>query len=441
MTNIYVRSTDGNNSSSGFTWVDARATVAGASLIDVAGDSIYVSSNHAESTASSVSISLAGTVVSPTRVICVLDNAEPPTAVSTTATVSTTGSGAITFSGAAFYVYGLRINAGVGITASVSINLNNTVGARAAYEDCAFAFSATGAGSRLEVVSAAGQLTTFEGCAISFASTSQRLYVNHAGTFLWNGGAIDSVSSAITGLFGAGASGSRAIVSGVDLSRGAATMNLFTAGISGVFGLIRNCRMPASWSGSLTTGTLAMSERYEMYNCDSTDTNYRLWIAAYCGSIKSETTVVRAGGASDGATPLSWAMTSNDNAKSPLLFTLASPEIVRWNDTTGSAITVTIEIVSNEPLDNKQCWIEVQYLGTAGYPLGSLISSAPANLLGLSTALASSSEEWATAGITGPWRQKISVTFTPQERGYVHAVVRLAEPNTKVYVDPLLTIT
>ena len=217
-------------------------------------------------------------------------------------------------------------------------------------------------------------------------------------------------------------------------------MSLFNAGNFSAFGVIRNCRLPVSWSGSLSVNVLSFNERYEMYNCDSSDTNYRLWIADYNGSIKSETSVVRTGGASDGATPLSWVMVSNEKTIFPL-FALASPEIVRWNDTTGSAITVTIEIVSNEPLGNKQCWIEVQYLGTNGLPLSSFISSAPADLLSLATALASSSEEWATAGITGPSRQKISVTFTPQERGYVHAVVRLAEPNTTVYVDPLLTIT
>ncbi len=178
-----------------------------------------------------------------------------------------------------------------------------------------------------------------------------------------------------------------------------------------------------------------------MHNCDDGDTNYRLWVEDYAGSIKQETTIVRSGGASDGTTSLSWKMVSSANAEYPLIV-LDSPEIVQWNDTTGSAITVTVEIITdNVTLTDAECWLEVQYLGTSGYPLSTFISDAKADVLATAANQTTSTETWTTTGLTTPTKQKLSVTFTPQEKGFLHAVVKLALLSTTVYVDPLLVVT
>lgn len=178
-----------------------------------------------------------------------------------------------------------------------------------------------------------------------------------------------------------------------------------------------------------------------MYNCDSADTNYRLWIQDYTGSVVSETTVVRSGGASDGATAISWKMTSTANAVYPHL-TLSPCEIVTWNETVGSAITATIEIVTdNVTLTDGECWVEVTYLGTSGTPLGASVNDAKADVLATAANQTTSTETWTTTGLTTPVKQKLSVTFTPQEKGFIHAVVRLAKASTIVYVDPKLVIT
>lgn len=178
-----------------------------------------------------------------------------------------------------------------------------------------------------------------------------------------------------------------------------------------------------------------------MHNCDATDTNYRLWEETYAGSTKQETTVVRTGGASDGTTPLSWRLASNTLAEYPTLVH-ESPEIVRWNETIGSAITATIEILTdNVTLTDAECWLEVQYLGTSGFPLSLFISDAKADILATAANQTTSTEAWTTTGIGTPVKQKLSVTFTPQEKGFIHAVVKLAKPSTTVYVDPELTVT
>jgi len=97
---VYLRSSDGNNADSGATWALAKATLAdtggtGALTAAGAGGTVYVSDNHAETQATTMTLASPGTAASPVRIICVDDAAEPPTARAITATVSTTGPAAL----------------------------------------------------------------------------------------------------------------------------------------------------------------------------------------------------------------------------------------------------------------------------------------------------------------------------------------------------------
>ena len=184
-----------------------------------------------------------------------------------------------------------------------------------------------------------------------------------------------------------------------------------------------------------------MGYRMEMYNCDSADTNYRLWVRDYSGDTTSETTIIRTGGANDGTNGLSWKMASTANAEFPGIV-LRSPEIVQWNETTGSSKTATVEVVTDGvTLTDADCWLEIQYLGTSGYPRGSFADDSVANVLATPANQTTSTETWTTTGLSSPTKQKLSVTFTPQEKGFIHAVVKLAKASTTVYVDPKLTVT
>lgn len=179
-----------------------------------------------------------------------------------------------------------------------------------------------------------------------------------------------------------------------------------------------------------------------MYNCDDGDTNYRLWIEEPFGNVKDETTLVRTGGASDGTTPLSWKMTTGAEAKWPINY-LATDEIVIWNETTGSAITATVEILHDSAtnLTDREIWLEASYLGDASYPLGTPISDRAADILASAADQADSSETWTTTGMTNPNTQKLSVTFTPQQKGYVSLTVHLAKASYTVYVCPKVAVT
>jgi hypothetical protein len=172
-----------------------------------------------------------------------------------------------------------------------------------------------------------------------------------------------------------------------------------------------------------------------MFNCDSATTNYRYYVYAWGGSIQTETTIVRTGGASDGTTPISWKIVTDTNADlyAPLLL----DPIQQWNDTSGSSKTATIYLTSNTALDNSKIWVELEYANSSGAPLGAVTSSKVARL-GTATALTTDSSTW---GGSTTYKYKIAITFTPQAKGLVTARVQVGVTSTTIYVDPLMTIT
>jgi hypothetical protein len=181
----------------------------------------------------------------------------------------------------------------------------------------------------------------------------------------------------------------------------------------------------------------AYNQTIDLRNCDSGATGYRNEWYRREGTITTETTITRTSGATDSHQAVSWKVVSTSAAS--LLDTFDFPPISQWNDTTGSSKTATIEIVGSASLNNDDLWVELDYLGSSGSPLGSLVSSNKATLLTANAAITTSTATWNSSQAT-PVYQKLQVTFTPQMAGLVVARVRLAKVSTTVYVDPLITI-
>lgn len=444
MANIYVRSTDGSDADSGSTWALAKATITGAAAIDAAGDTIYVSQSHAESTAAAITFALAGTLTSPTKLLCGNDGAEPPTAVAATGSVTTTGASNITITGVA-YIEGLVFSAGSGSASIYGIVQASADGNYQSYKNCQFIVVGTHTNGSVTVGSGSSAVESsvrWDNCDVKFAAAGQSIKPTQC-RFHWQGGSLLSGGTSPTNLIAVQADQLDILVENVDLSNASAGINLFSPGTAGAGkAVIRNCKLPASWSGSLGSPT-AFNTRLEMHNCDATDTNYRLWVEDYAGSIKSETTVVCTGGASDGTTPFSFKMATSSAAEYPavLLESIELPAI--WNDTTGSSKTVTVEFVHDSVtnLTDAEIWLEVSYLGTAGVPLGTIINDAKADVLATAADQADSSAAWTTTGLTNPNTQKLSVTFTPEEKGYLQAKVIMAKASYTAYIDPRLTVS
>src|SRR3990172_7419949 len=315
MANKYVRSTDGNDADDGTTWALADATLTGAAAADAAGDVIWVSQVHAESTATAITFNWAGTAAAPTRVICGNDAAEPPTALATTATVTTTTDiDHITIVNAGYaYIYGITFNAGEGIatTAHIIANAGPSV---VVLENCNLNLATTGASSRIKPAEQQNGLTKLVNCGFQFSNTGQGFEFNTAAGVnsrtIISGGSILS-DAAITTLIKATNIGLNLLIEGCDLSNGAAAMDIGTSTESNCLVLLRNCKMPASWSGSINSATPGPGSVWQLHNSDSADTNYRYEKKTQFGTITHETTIVRTGGASDGITALSHKMGSN----------------------------------------------------------------------------------------------------------------------------------
>lgn len=444
MANIYVRSSDGDNADNGSTWALAKATLAGAAAIDAAGDNIYLSQAHSESTPGAVTIALAGTNANPVKVVCVNDAAEPPTAVATTALVKSTTTGTMIIQGAAYFK-GITFECSTGAVNGV-FSVNGDVNGRIQiYEDCNLSNLATGAGAIINIgatgaANADPNKTILKNCGVKVSATGAAIVL--FGELQWLGGSLLSGTAPTTVLFKPPTI-RPALFYGdsLDFSNLNAACSLFLATSHGRW-VIANSKLPASWTGSLISGSPVAAFRASMYNCDNADTNYRLWIEDYSGSIMSETTIVRTGGATDGTTPISWKMTTSANA-SEYVAPLISDPISVWNETTGSAKTITVEIVHDSvtALEDDEVWIEVTYLGTSGFPLGSVITDHRADILTPPDPQTSSSDTWTTTGLTNPNKQKLSVSITPQEKGFITARVFIGKASYTIYVDPEITVT
>jgi hypothetical protein len=447
----YLRSTDGSDPDNGSTWALANASMSGAIADAVAGDTIYVSQSHAETQTGTTVLTFPGTIASPNKIICGNDAAAPPTAVAATGSIANTN-GSLDLRGS-YYMRGVTLKGG-GSGTSCPITLGQAGTGKQVLELCTIDFSTSNvSGSTIKIGSTASSTsnsTDLISTDLKFGHASQGMLIQGA-RFVWRGGSILSGGTAITTLvlnFGVNDNGPGiALIEGVDLSQMSSSANLLNSANVDQPGtlIFRNCKLPTSWSGSLTSATIALAGfRAEMHNCDSGDTNYRLWVEDYAGSIKSDTTNVRSGGASNGTTTLSWKMQSSADAEYPHQV-LESVEIPFWVNSTG-AKTATVEIMhdsvgsgSGSDLTNAEIWAGVQYLGTSGFPLGSFANNAKADVLAAAADHTNSSETWSD-DLTTPVKQKLTVSFTVNEIGWAFLKVYLAKASSIVYVDPKVTV-
>lgn len=425
----YVRSTDGSDADTGATWALAKATIAGALAVAAAGDTIYVSHQHAESSGSAISWNWPSNVTSPIRVICVNDGAEPPTALAATATVTTTaGNISITGGGDYVYFYGITFTAGSGSAAAAAIITLSTL---VVAEACNFHIATTAANQTMQFTAG---LNRFISCGFKFAAATQRIFPAPGAFAEYVGCSLLSGGTSPTNLFNLSNDGSRVSVQGFDLTNASAGVNISTGSGTGSDFLIRNSKLPVSWSGSMFSGTPATGQRVRMINCDSGDTNYKYQSAEQFGTVLQETTLTRTSGGSDGTTPLSFKLVSNANAEFPML-TLDSPPITKRITSVGSPITLKAQTLRDNatPIKDNEAWLEVEYLGTSGFPIASFISDG-ISVMATGANQGASSVTWTTTGMSNPDKREFSVTFTPQEVGMAVGRIRHAKASDTMYV-------
>ncbi len=448
MATVYLSSVDGNDGTTPSVswWNGNQATYATlAAAITAAGNGglVYVAHNHAETSASVYTLAGPAAAANIVSVVCVTRTTGATADTATVTCTSTTASAVLfTFNGCG-YCEGVSFIGG-GSTASQSISFFSSALGYWRFKGTGTAkFKLVGTGGAGTITcgtTGAGerdQLLEFNGMNVEFSATGQKILVRCP--FLWEGGTL--LGSAITNLFGdaSTATGCWATVRGVDLSIMGASKALVVASAANWTNyLIERCRTGAT--PSATTGTVNShgANIVRMVNCASGATNYTSTDVTYQGTVTSEATIVRSGGASDGTTPISYKAVTTSAAKfvSPLVL----PLIPVWNEST-SSLTVTVEIVNDgTTLKDDEIWLECNYLGSSSYPLASVASDAKATFQTTAADQTSSSVTWTTTGLGSPVKQKLSATFTPGMKGLIQCRVCVAKASQTVYVCPEVTV-
>lgn len=444
MANLFLRSTDGADADNGSTWALAKASidnVDGITFVDAAGDIIYVSDNHAESTAGNVTAAFAGTLASPVQVLCVDDAGDPasPTTLANTGSIGVTGANDLTITGVA-YIRGIQFL--LGTTGGALCILGNTDQSYLQFNDCLFYAQSATSGARITIGSLS---TTVESTIIwtavdvRFSATTSYIGVS-GGNWRWTGGSVLAVGSDITTLVTVTAVHVNILIENVDLTGCDATLSVFSVSAAGMGrAVIRNCKMPASWSGSVGTTPTGFNTRLELYNCDNADTNYRLWLRDYTGDVTSDDALYRAPGLGasswmyNGTTQvvgISHKYATTANAEYPLLG-LVGQELAGLNTTTDPTTSHVVTCYFTTPgqadftpLSNKDIGLTVQYPGTAGSPLGKSANDLVANVL--------TAEADQDADTTGDWDDALGA-WAASTAYSVGAVVRPTTRNGKTY--------
>lgn len=435
MATIYLSSVDGNDADDGSTWALAKATMAAALTAAGAGGTVYVDSAHAESSTGTKTLASPGTDASPTRVLSAdRTSGAPPTTLLAGGAVSvTTSSPIITITGGVYF-YGITFNCGNAGT-SPQFNILNSSSGFAVFDTCTMSSNATASPKWTVGVSSGSTRSriAFRNCTISGPlSASLGGGVTVFENCTWSGTIATTCFVWDTSRY------AYCFVRASDLSAFGSGKNLVdAAGFSGQI-VLQNCKLGASVT--VGTGSVAGFGAVEilLIDCDSADTNYRYHKQDYRGTITQETTIVRSGGATDGTTAISRKLVSTAN---PQFYVPLHFDIIAWNETTGSSLTATVEVVTDGvTLTDAEAWVEVEYLGNGSFPISTLTHDRATNILSTPANQTSSSVTWTTTGLSSPTKQKLEVTFTPQEKGPIAIRVHLAKASTTMYVCPKVTI-
>jgi hypothetical protein len=448
MADWYVRSTNPTDGD-GSNWDNAFQSILSAFSSAVVGDRILVSHQHNEEDTTSTAVVFDLGLISdpPTQILCVRDDVSPLTLADTGVFYKKYIQGTIALRGH-LYLNGIRLLAGLpGNNSSISFANTNSDSIIIA-ENCVISLPTTSASaSNLNIGYSGGldnnfqQILFFRKCAFRIGQSAHRIRLNNGHIKLEDCSMVPGAGYG-TEIFNVGTSGKspNIEISNFDFSTAPQGINLFPASAPSAQQIsVVGAIPPPSWTGLIVPTIISPAFRVLTYGVDNAGTNYRFSHHRYTGVVREETTVVRAGGASDGTTALSWRMGSSEWAA--LVFPLESPPINAWNDGT-SAITLTAEIVNDGvTLKNDECWIEVEYLGSAASPKSTIISNRKTNILATAANQPTSAANWTTTGLTAPVKQKLSVTFTPAQKGPWTARVMLARPSTTVYVCPKIEVS
>lgn len=429
----------------GTSWAHAYTNFLSAASTAVAGDRIYVLNTHYQATTGTNNIAL-GTTNKASLVQVLSVNAALQCTVG--AQVRTAGSSVNSFSGC-FYAYGIDFSSeGYG-----GNSFSNGLGAYTYLEKCTYGNS-TGTGNNILLGGYNMGKNEFHAHDSYWTTGGGATYllVSVARFSIRGGGAVSYGPKITGGPFRLSSGFSPAIdvsVDSFDLSGIMdTTATLFTGGggnLTSCSPNISRCRLPEGWAGALSNdGNI----RVTMDSCDDGGDVTRSQTQDAQGTTRTDVVVKRTGGAEINGVAGSRKFVS-DAAAQPR-YTLDSRLLFRafpGNDAEdaawvqGGPVTVTVEILSNTVLTDAECWLEVTSFSSALSVVGGITSDERDTVTAAGVAQTSSAAVWTTTGLATPVAQKLQVVINPPLKGYITAVVKLAKPNTTVWVCPQLEVS
>jgi hypothetical protein len=460
----------------------------------------YIGDDHAETQASSLSFTARGTNEVPLDVLCVDHAGSVPPVLAdlrTTATITTTGSNGIGISGAFRICYGITFMAGTSSGIDLALSSDDR---HKYYENCGFAHGAGASnGATFSFLDSSGAYYELKDCKFKCSGAGQQWWP--VGRVVWRDSNDPIDSGTVPTTFINSGARCQLTMRNLDLSV-LAGKTLFNGGGNVIFdATVQDCKLPASFTAVNPASFVTLRQRLRCLRCDSAGQNYRSEYYDYAGTLTTEVTVVRTGGATDQATKIAWKLATSANAS--LGAPLQSFQIARWNALVGNNRTAAIHGIVNAAAvpNNDEIWIDVDYLGDGGSALGANKSSRVGDFLSAGSAIAAdSASAWdsvaparqnsqahalgdmislpsnpgrlffcTTAGTSAAsepagytsaidggsvtdggavfragCRFKMSVTLTspqPQQAGMVYARIRAAKKSATFYVDPFLALS
>lgn len=484
---------------SGFSaWAAPHARLANASASGwtFAGQNVYVGSNHAETQATAITMSFAGTVSAPTSLICTPTTSAPPTTSATGASVTVSANAQLTINDGGSQVLQLS---GIAFSSAGSMTIMDDSGTwLLVCAACSFSLTGVSGGIGIGYTNGQGIIQLRDGCSISLASTVQD--VNLAGCqFIWKGGTcvMGGSLSATASIFNTNG-GVTAFIEGVDFT--SVEAHSIATYSSTAYFCIKDCSLRSGLL--LATNPANGSGVIDGMRNDSAGTNYQIEHHTGTGDCVTNTSIVRTGGASDGATPVSHFATTIATLN---IVPFDSIPLNIWNTVLSTNRNVTLYGLANTPAmpTNAQFWFDVAYQGSASAALATVATGNPNGLGTTPSALTADTSAWdseatswaastvyavgqavkvssnsgriffvsaisssgtsssslpggfATAVDGGSvtdnlvtwragWRFKMTVTLSspqPAQVGYFTAYPRYSVPSQSYYIDPLVVLS
>jgi len=407
----YVRS-GAAGTGDGLSWTNARTTLTTMTSV-VAGDTIYVAHDHAEAPGANLTVTFPGTPANPNIVLCVLNTATHPVASTdwrTTGSVATTGIFSITTAGSA-YIYGLTFNAGITAAGICGLTIGLNGNCFQYYDACVLRLSSTtnSASTRI-TIGATGNGTpsriVLNNTQMSFNGIAYNLALSQ-GEIEWRNTGTPFPASVPTTLIAVVSQPILFTFEGIDFSSMVAGKS-FIGTINSQYRLnFYGCKFGGGTISPATTSPAAEVYVVGSGLAASTTTSLAQKYALE-GTETTDITIIRTGGASDGTVSVSRAYTPAAGALS--LRPYAGLPMVKWNDTTGSNVTVTLYGIWNAAAlpTNAQIWFETAWHGDATSPLMALQHNSRSNLSAAAT-------NWTTDG--SPWDATARANTTPYALG------------------------